>query len=99
MASAKEITSNLLRLDKFFSVEFQMWQKKMFILLSSVVYAISTPKSKVKEEETRRRKRWFHIPMRHSQILNGIRDSLEDKYISKDANSKKFLVILIVIKC
>ena len=64
MASVKELTSNSMRLDKFWGVEFRRWQKKMLILITSlnVAYVISTLKSEEKENETleeaRKRNKW-----------------------------------------
>ena len=64
MASMKELTSNIIKLDKFLGVEFRRWQKKIFILLTSlnVAYVISTSKPEEKEnktlEEARKHSKW-----------------------------------------
>ena len=54
MASIKELTSNFTKLDKFVDVDFQRWQKKMMILLTTlnVTYVVSTPKLEEVENET-----------------------------------------------
>ena len=87
MSSVKDNTSNFLKVDKFLGVEFQRWQKKISILLTSlnVPNVINTPKMKEKKgqtlENTRKHSKWKNsdfIFQRH--ILNGMNDSLFDIY-------------------
>ena len=54
MASVKELTSNLTKLEKFICVNFRRWQKKILILLTTlnVVYVIHTPRPEEPEDET-----------------------------------------------
>ena len=79
MASIKELTSNFTKLDKFVSVDFRRWQKKMMILLTTlnVAYVISTPKPEEVEnetlEESRKRGKWEKDDfICQGHILNGI---------------------------
>ena len=64
MTSVKELISNFTKLDKFISVDFQRWLKKMLILLKTlnVAYVISTfrPKESKDEilEQARKRSKW-----------------------------------------
>ena len=53
MASVKELTSNLTKLEKFICVNFRRWQKKILILLTTlnVVYVIRTPMPEEAEDK------------------------------------------------
>ncbi|GJW92383.1 hypothetical protein Tco_0169936, partial [Tanacetum coccineum] len=44
-ATLKYMASNFAKLDKFEGVDFRRWQKKIYVLLSSmsVVYVLTTP--------------------------------------------------------
>ena len=57
MSSLKEITPNIVKLEKFVGVDFRRWQKKMLFLLTTlnVAYVISTPRPEDKEDEMWRR--------------------------------------------
>ncbi|GJX84552.1 zinc finger, CCHC-type containing protein [Tanacetum coccineum] len=88
-ATMKHIASNFSKLDKFERVDFRRWQKKMHFLLSimSVVYVLTTPMPEdggdnPTMEQVRKRAKWD----------NDDYDSLEAKYMAKDASSKKFLI-------
>ncbi|GJZ14338.1 zinc finger, CCHC-type containing protein [Tanacetum coccineum] len=87
-AAMKHMASNLAKLDKFEVVEFRRWQKKMHFLLSSmnIVYVLTTPiledGKNVIMDQIMKRNKWD----------NDDYDSLEAKYMTKDASSKKFLV-------
>ena len=54
MASVKDLTTNLVKLDKFEGVEFRRWKKKIFFLLTTlkVAYVINTPKPEENDAET-----------------------------------------------
>ncbi|GKD69078.1 zinc finger, CCHC-type containing protein [Tanacetum coccineum] len=89
VAAMKHIASNFTKLDKFEGVDFRRWQKKMHFLLSSmsVVFVLTTPMpddggDNPTEEQVRKRAKWD----------NDDYDSLEAKYMAKDASNKKFHV-------
>ena len=52
MASFRDLTTNFVKLDKFFGNEFRRWKNKMFFLLTTlkVAYVISTPNPSEKED-------------------------------------------------
>ncbi|GJW02817.1 zinc finger, CCHC-type containing protein [Tanacetum coccineum] len=89
VAAMKHMASNFVKLDKFEGVDFRKWQKKMHFLLSSmsVVYVLTTPIPEDGEnatmEQIRKKNKWD----------NDDYDSLDAKYMAKDASSKNFLVI------
>ena len=87
MAIVKELTSNFTKLDKFVTVDFHRWQKKMLILLNTlnVAYVISTPRSEKADEDileqTKKRSKWDNDDLIcRGHILNGIKDSLSNVY-------------------
>nr|GEY72596.1 hypothetical protein [Tanacetum cinerariifolium] len=91
-AAMKHMASNISKLDKFKRVDFRRWQKKMHFLLSSmsVVYVLTTHiledgGDNPTVKQVRKRAKWDMM------TLFG-EDSLEDKYMAKDASSKKFIV-------
>ncbi|GJY59993.1 zinc finger, CCHC-type containing protein [Tanacetum coccineum] len=82
-------------LDKFKEVDFRRWQKKMYFLLSSmsVMYVLTTPipddgGDNPTVEQVRKRAKWDN----NDYVCRELWDSLEAKYMTKDASSKKFLV-------
>ncbi|GJX97042.1 zinc finger, CCHC-type containing protein [Tanacetum coccineum] len=88
VAAMKHIGSNFVKLDKFEGVDFRSWQKNMHFLLSSmsVVYVLTTlmPEDggdNPTVEQVRKRAKWD----------NDDYDTLDAKYMAKDASSKKFL--------
>ncbi|GKB37722.1 hypothetical protein Tco_0882664 [Tanacetum coccineum] len=92
------MASKFYKLDKFEGVDFRRWQKKMHFLLSiiSVVYELTTPMPKdggddVTVEQIRKRAKWDNDDY-NVESSKELWDSLEAKYIDKDASSKKFLV-------
>ncbi|GJY98045.1 zinc finger, CCHC-type containing protein [Tanacetum coccineum] len=76
----------------FLEVDFRRWQKKMHFLLSimSVLYVMNTPILDDGDDSTmeqiRRRNKW-----ENDDYVCELWDSLEAKYMAKDASSKKFL--------
>nr|GEW17380.1 zinc finger, CCHC-type [Tanacetum cinerariifolium] len=81
------MTLNFSKLDKFEKVDFRRWQKKMYLLLSSmiVVYVLTTPIPKDGENATmkliRKRNKWDNDDyVCRGLILNGMSDSLFDIY-------------------
>ncbi|GJX70656.1 zinc finger, CCHC-type containing protein [Tanacetum coccineum] len=84
-ATIKHVTANFSKLDKFKGMYFRRRQKKMNFFLTSmlVVYDLSTPIRDDGDEpiveETRKRGKWGNEDC----------DSLEAKYMTKDASSKK----------
>ncbi|GJQ90327.1 hypothetical protein Tco_0001466 [Tanacetum coccineum] len=94
VAAMKHMDSNFVKLDKFKVVDFRRWQKKMHFLLSSmsVVYVLTTLIPKDGENATvdqiRRIAKWDN----DDYVCKELSDSLEAKYMAKDASSKKFLV-------
>ena len=87
MASIKELTSNFTKLDKFVGVDFQRWQKKMMILLTTlnVAYVISIPTLEEAENETleqsRKKSKWENDDfIWRGHIPHGMQDSLFDIY-------------------
>ncbi|GJY76293.1 zinc finger, CCHC-type containing protein [Tanacetum coccineum] len=91
----KHMDSYFSKLDKFERVDFRRWQKKMHFLLSSmsVVYVLTTPILKdsgddATVEQIRKRAKRDN----DDYVCRELWDSLEAKYMAKDASSKKFLV-------
>ncbi|KAK9668641.1 hypothetical protein RND81_13G074200 [Saponaria officinalis] len=88
MASIKEMTTNITKLDKFDGGNFQRWQKKMHFLLTTlkVVYVWTTPQPKEREDETleeeqRSRAKWENDEyIYRGHILNGMSNALFDTY-------------------
>ncbi|KAL0311307.1 UNVERIFIED_CONTAM: hypothetical protein Sangu_2425400 [Sesamum angustifolium] len=85
--SVKDVTTKFLKLDKFESVDFHRWQKKMHFLLTTlkVVYVLSTLIPEYVEDETveqiRRRNKWKNDDyIYRGHILNGMSDTLFDIY-------------------
>ncbi|GKC14816.1 zinc finger, CCHC-type containing protein, partial [Tanacetum coccineum] len=76
------MTTNFRKLDKFEGHDFRRWQKKMHFLLTTlkVVYVLTTPMPKLMEDDT------------NVDSTKELWDSLESKYMTEDASSKKFLV-------
>ncbi|GKA77853.1 zinc finger, CCHC-type containing protein [Tanacetum coccineum] len=94
-AAMKHMALNFSKLDKFEGVDFRRWQENMHFLLSSmsVVYVLTTPiledgGDDATVEQIRKRAKWD----------NDDYDSLEAKYMTEDASSKKFLVSCIIEK-
>ena len=54
MASLKDMTTNIVKVEKFMGVHFRRWQKKMLFLLTTlnVVNVISTLRPEEHEDET-----------------------------------------------
>ncbi|GKF54895.1 hypothetical protein Tco_0165235, partial [Tanacetum coccineum] len=117
VAAMKHMASNFAKLDMFEGVDFQIWQKKMHFLLSSmsVVYVLTTRMPEdggdnPTVEQVKKRAKWDNDDyVCRCLILNGMSDSLFDiyhnvesskelwdsleaKYMAKDASSRKFLV-------
>ncbi|GJW28488.1 zinc finger, CCHC-type containing protein [Tanacetum coccineum] len=94
VAAMKHMALNFAKLDKFEGVDFRRWQNKMHFLLSSmsVVYVLTTPMpvdggDNPTVEQVRKRAKWDNYDyVYRCLILN------EDKYMAKDASSKKFLI-------
>ncbi|GJT82253.1 zinc finger, CCHC-type containing protein [Tanacetum coccineum] len=89
VAAMKHMASSFAKLEKFEGVDFRRWQKNMHFMLSSmsVVYVLTTlmPKDGGENptvEQVRKRAKWD----------NDDYDTLEAKYMAKDASSKKFFV-------
>ncbi|GJW20762.1 hypothetical protein Tco_0031384 [Tanacetum coccineum] len=82
-AAMKHMASNFSKLAKFKGVDFRRWQKKMHFLLSSisVVYVLTTPIPEDGGDDAT-----------NVESSKELWDSLEAKYMSKFASSKKFLV-------
>ncbi|GJX52502.1 zinc finger, CCHC-type containing protein [Tanacetum coccineum] len=95
MASAamKHMASNFAKLDKFEGMDFRIWQKKMHFLLSSisVVYVLTTPILEDGLILNGMSDPLFDI-YQNVEFSKELWDSLEAKYMAKDASSKKFLV-------
>ncbi|GJV13267.1 zinc finger, CCHC-type containing protein [Tanacetum coccineum] len=96
-AAMKYMASNFVKLDKFEGVNFRRWQKKMHFLLSSmsVVYVLTTPiledgGDDSTMEQIRKRAKWDNDNYVYRGLI--LNDSLEAKFMAKDASSKKFLV-------
>ncbi|GKD79137.1 hypothetical protein Tco_1341758, partial [Tanacetum coccineum] len=94
-AAMKHMTSNFVNLDKFEGVDFIRRQKKMHFLLSSmsVVYVLTThiPEDGGDDatvEQIRKRNKWDN----DDYVCRELWNSLEAKYMAKDASSKKFLI-------
>ncbi|GJU23837.1 hypothetical protein Tco_1157179 [Tanacetum coccineum] len=85
--TAKEMTTNFEKLDKFEGHNFRRWQKKMHFLLTTlkVVYVLTTPMPELLEDDTvkaiRRRAKWEN----DEYICRG-------HILNEDASSKKFFV-------
>nr|GEV22361.1 zinc finger, CCHC-type [Tanacetum cinerariifolium] len=88
-AAMKHMASNFDKLEKFEGVDFRRRQKKMHFLLSSmnVVYVLTTPVP----EEGGESPTVEQVRMK-AKIWTLLWDTLEAKYMAKDASSKKFLV-------
>ncbi|KAL9235816.1 hypothetical protein vseg_010550 [Gypsophila vaccaria] len=89
MASVKEMTTNIMKLDMFDGGNFRRWQKKMHFLLSTlkVVYVLTTLQPKEKEDESlkerRSRAKWENDEyICRGHILNCISDALFDEYLT-----------------
>ncbi|XP_021743406.1 uncharacterized protein LOC110709492 [Chenopodium quinoa] len=87
MANVKKMMTNFQKLDKFESVDFRRWQKKMHFLLTSlgVAYVLTSPKPSKEENETleatRKRKKWKNDDyICRGHILNGMSNELFDVY-------------------
>ncbi|KAL0342432.1 UNVERIFIED_CONTAM: hypothetical protein Scaly_1905800 [Sesamum calycinum] len=85
--SVKDVTTKFSKLDKFESVDFHRWQKKMHFLLTTlkVVYELSTLIPEYVEDETveqtRRRNKWKNDDyICRGHILNGMSDTLFNIY-------------------
>ncbi|GJV87890.1 zinc finger, CCHC-type containing protein [Tanacetum coccineum] len=85
-AAMKHMASNFAKLDKFEGVDFRRWQKKMHFLLSSMslVYVLTTPIHDDGDDA--------NVEQLRKRAKKELWDSLEAKYMAKDASSKKFLV-------
>nr|GEV07069.1 hypothetical protein [Tanacetum cinerariifolium] len=81
-STVKEMTTNSGKLDKFEGHDFRRWEKKIYFLLTTlmVVCVMSTPMPELLEDDTN---------VKSSKELC---DSLESKYMAKDASSKNFLL-------
>ncbi|GJW54898.1 hypothetical protein Tco_0098983 [Tanacetum coccineum] len=88
-AAMKHMASNFAKLDKVKGVDFRRWQKKMHFLLSSmsVVYVLTTPIPK----DGGMSDPLFDI-YENVEFFKELWDSLEAKYMAKDASSNKFLI-------
>ncbi|GKD45501.1 hypothetical protein Tco_1270146 [Tanacetum coccineum] len=94
-AAMKHMALNFAKLDKFKGVDFQRWQKKMHFLLSSmsVVYVLTTfmPEDGGDDatvKQVMKRNTWDN----DDYVCRELWNSLEAKYMAKDASSKKFFV-------
>ncbi|KAK9165962.1 hypothetical protein Scep_001153 [Stephania cephalantha] len=83
MASIKELSANIVKLDRFDGGDFLRWQKRVHFLLVALhlVYVLDTPKPMESDDETveqiRKRQKWEtddHTCRGH--ILNAMKDSL-----------------------
>nr|GEV85233.1 zinc finger, CCHC-type [Tanacetum cinerariifolium] len=85
-AAIKHMASNFSKLEKFKGVDFKRWQKKMHFLLfsMSVVYVLTTP---MPEDGGDNRTMDQNV-----ETSKELWDTLEAKYMAKDASSKKFLI-------
>lgn len=52
MASLKDMTTNIIKLEKFVGVDFRRWQNKMLFLLTTlnVAYVVSTLRPEERED-------------------------------------------------
>ncbi|GJW69034.1 hypothetical protein Tco_0123458 [Tanacetum coccineum] len=97
-AAMKHMASNFAKLDKFEGMDFRRWQKKMHFLLSnmSVMYMLTILFLMMVMMLP-----WIKSGKGPNGIIMTIKelwDSLEAKYMAKDASSKKFLVSCIIEK-
>nr|GEZ27951.1 hypothetical protein [Tanacetum cinerariifolium] len=85
-AAIKHMASSFAKLEKFKGVDFKRWQKKMHFMLSSisVVYMLTTPMPEYGGENPN--------VEQNVDTSKELWDTLEAKYMAKDASSKKFLV-------
>ncbi|GJS47701.1 zinc finger, CCHC-type containing protein [Tanacetum coccineum] len=82
-AAMKHMASNFAKIDKFKRVDFRRWQKKMHFLLSSMS-VVSLILNGMSDS-------LFDI-YQNVKTSKELWDTLEAKYMVKDASSKKFLV-------
>ncbi|GJT06515.1 hypothetical protein Tco_0840977 [Tanacetum coccineum] len=85
-AAIKHMALNFAKLDKFKWVDFRRWQKKMHFLLSSmsVVYVLTTPMPENGGDNP--------TIEQNVETSKELWDTLEAKYMTEDASSKKSLV-------
>nr|GEU55374.1 hypothetical protein [Tanacetum cinerariifolium] len=90
--TAKEMTMNFGKLDKFEGHDFRRWQKKMHFLLTTlkVVYLLTTPMPELLEDATveaiRIMAKWENDDyICRGHILNGMSDSLFDVYTNVES--------------
>ncbi|GKD65321.1 hypothetical protein Tco_1307429 [Tanacetum coccineum] len=95
VAAMKHMASNFAKLEKFEGVDFRRWKKKMHFLLSSIslVYVLTAlmPEDGGENptiDQVRKRAKWDN----DNYVCRELWDTLEAKYMVKDASSKKFLV-------
>ncbi|GJY50430.1 zinc finger, CCHC-type containing protein [Tanacetum coccineum] len=94
VAAMKHMASNFAKLEKFEGVDFRRWKKKMHFFLSSMslVYVLTAlmPEDGGENptiDQVRKRAKWDN----DDYVCRELWDTLEAKYMVKDASSKKFL--------